>query len=390
MISKISLFSILLVFLTACSGDVTNEVIELNDGDNFSISGTITGAENKVFYVEALSQQGKIDVSKATADESGHFNVTGKIPGLGMYQLRLGEDNERIIPMTLVPNDQVVVNGTYTDFAMTPEVSGTEWATTMTEYMKKYATFHSEQEKLMKEQGKLDETEMTKRFILLKSTVDDFAIAKMKENPSSPFNIVLSSSSTPSMGFENYNKENIEVLKSVADAYSKDYPDSPLTAAISSQAYQIELAYNKFLTDNSGERVAPEIALPNPDGNIIKLSSLKGKYVLIDFWASWCGPCRRESPNLVKVYNEYKDLDFTIYSVSLDKKADAWKKAIEADGLIWPNHVSDLKEWSSPMIQLYGFNSIPHTVLVDKEGNIIATGLRGASLEQKLKELLKK
>ncbi|HIP32259.1 MAG TPA: redoxin domain-containing protein [Crocinitomicaceae bacterium] len=292
--------------------------------------------------------------------------------------------------MTLVPNDQVVVDGTYNDFAMTPEISGTEWASTMTEYMKKYATFHSEQEKLMKEQGKLDEAEMTKRFILLKSTVDDFAIAKMKENPSSPFNIVLSSSSTPSMGFENYEKENIDVLKSVADAYSKEYPDSPLTAAISSQAYQIELAYNQYIANNSGERIAPEIALPNPDGNIIKLSSLKGKYVLIDFWASWCGPCRRESPNLVKVYNEYKDLDFTIYSVSLDKKADAWKKAIETDGLIWPNHVSDLKEWGSPMIQLYGFNSIPHTVLVDKKGNIIATGLRGASLEQKLKELLKK
>ena len=99
--------------------------------------------------------------------------------------------------------------------------------------------------------------------------------------------------------------------------------------------------------------------------------------VLVDFWASWCGPCRKENPNLVKLYQKYKSKGFTILSVSLDDDEAAWKNAIEADGLIWPNHVSDLKGWESPMTQVYGFNSIPYTVIINKEGKINGIGLRG-------------
>lgn len=131
---------------------------------------------------------------------------------------------------------------------------------------------------------------------------------------------------------------------------------------------------------------APDIALPNPDGEIVKLSSLKGKIVLIDFWASWCGPCRRENPNVVKLYQKYKDSGFEIYSVSLDKDKTAWTNAIKNDELTW-THVSDLKFWSSEGAKLYGVSSIPHTVLVDKDGNIIARNLRGSQLDDKLKEI---
>jgi thiol-disulfide isomerase/thioredoxin len=150
------------------------------------------------------------------------------------------------------------------------------------------------------------------------------------------------------------------------------------------------MAYEEFLASNGGGKVAPEIALKSPEGKVIKLSSLRGKYVLIDFWASWCGPCRKENPNVVRLYNKYKNKGFTVYSVSLDKDAAAWKGAIASDGLVWPNHVSDLLHWNSPMPALYGFQGIPYTVLVDKEGKIIATGLRGETLEQKLSELLDK
>ena len=134
---------------------------------------------------------------------------------------------------------------------------------------------------------------------------------------------------------------------------------------------------------------APDFTLSTPEGKPISLSSLKGKVVLIDFWASWCGPCRKENPNLVKLYEKYKDKGFTILSVSLDNDEAAWKKAIEADGLIWPNHVSDLKGWESTMTKVYGFNSIPHTVLVNKEGKINGIGLRGEALEEKIKSILK-
>ena len=134
---------------------------------------------------------------------------------------------------------------------------------------------------------------------------------------------------------------------------------------------------------------APDIVLVSPNGKTVKLSKLKGKMVLIDFWASWCGPCRKENPNVVRLYNQYKAKGFTVFSVSLDQDAEAWKKAIASDGLIWPNHVSDLLGWQTPLVQLYGFEGIPHTVLIDQEGKIIGTGLRGESLEQKLKELFK-
>ena len=154
------------------------------------------------------------------------------------------------------------------------------------------------------------------------------------------------------------------------------------------QVQQIEINYNQYKTLNAGKTEAPEIALKNPDGVEMKLSSLRGKYVLVDFWASWCSPCRHENPNVVRLYNKYKDKGFTIMSVSLDSDIGAWKNAIKEDGLVWPNHVSDLSGWDSSMPNLYGFQSIPHTVLVDKEGKIIEAGLRGESLEQKLKELI--
>ncbi len=136
------------------------------------------------------------------------------------------------------------------------------------------------------------------------------------------------------------------------------------------------------------DQPAPEINLPDVNGKAFQLSSLKGKYVLVDFWASWCAPCRRENPNVVAAYNKYKDKNFTILGVSLDKDKDNWQEAIQADKLTW-THVSDLKQWESSMVSLYHFDGIPFNVLVDPQGKIIASSLRGEELEKKLAEVLK-
>jgi len=134
---------------------------------------------------------------------------------------------------------------------------------------------------------------------------------------------------------------------------------------------------------------APEIALPTPTGERLALSSLRGKYVLLDFWASWCGPCRQENPNVVKTYAKYKDSGFEILGISLDKDKGAWLKAIENDQLVW-KHVSDLQYWNSVAAQAYGVNAIPMTFLVGPDGKIVAKGLRGPSLDKYLAELFKK
>lgn len=132
---------------------------------------------------------------------------------------------------------------------------------------------------------------------------------------------------------------------------------------------------------------APDIVLPDREGTLRRLSDLRGKVVLIDFWASWCRPCRMENPNVVRLYRQYHERGFEVFSVSLDSSREAWLKAIGDDHLDWPNHVSDLRGWSSAGGKLYGISSIPSTVLVDADGNILARNLRGQELENKLKEI---
>ena len=171
-----------------------------------------------------------------------------------------------------------------------------------------------------------------------------------------------------------------ELHAEVIKALHEKYPKQPIVA----ERYKVE---SSPATSTSIGALAPDLAFENPDGKIMKLSDLRGKVVLLDFWAAWCRPCRMENPNVVKVYNKYHEKGFEVYSVSLDKDKASWVKAIEADGLIWPNHVSDLGQWQSKAAKIYGVSSIPATFLIGKDGRIIAKNLRGAALENALKEL---
>ncbi|MFW5658762.1 MAG: redoxin family protein [Bacteroidota bacterium] len=172
----------------------------------------------------------------------------------------------------------------------------------------------------------------------------------------------------------------LDIYVQYAKRFTEEFPDDPFTDKVSGDVKK----YGKTMIGSQ----APEIVQPDPDGNERKLSDVKGKVILLDFWASWCGPCRRENPRVVKLYEQYKEKGFEIFSVSLDKDKAKWLQAIQADKLMWDNHVSDLKGWQNAAAQNYGVSSIPFTLLLDEEGRIIAKNVRGPALDQKLKELL--
>ena len=173
-------------------------------------------------------------------------------------------------------------------------------------------------------------------------------------------------------------EQEFSFLKELADTFQVARPDSRYTQQFVEQV--------NTLSQLAVGMPAPDIALPNPEGDTLRLSSLHGKYVMIDFWAAWCKPCRMENPNVVRLYEQYKDKGFEIYGVSLDRTKDAWVEAIADDKLTW-QHVSDLQYFNSEAAALYSINAIPATVLLDREGKIIAKNLRGEALAAKLAEI---
>lgn len=183
-------------------------------------------------------------------------------------------------------------------------------------------------------------------------------------------------------GVAGFERRNDYAFVNLVENYLQQYPEDKSRFA-QNLTKQMEKARAKMIG-----AIAPDIGLPTPEGDTVRLSDLRGKVVLVDFWASWCGPCRRENPNVVALYNKYKDKGFEILGVSLDRNKQSWINAIQKDGLTWP-HISDLKHWKSAAAQTYGVGSIPFTLLLDKEGRIVAKKLRGPQLEAKVAQLLK-
>ena len=227
-------------------------------------------------------------------------------------------------------------------------------------------------------------------FTRLKQRAHEIAMAFIEENKGSPVGL---------FALDQLNRStSTTVTQEVLTEARKSMPKSAYLAAVeerlqAAKARTLPGGQPQPAAESASAGIAvgtpaPEILMNGLDGKARKLSDLKGKVVLIDFWASWCGPCRRENPNVVRAYQQYKSKGFEVFSVSLDKAKEPWEKAIEQDGLVWPNHVSDLAGWSNVAAAAYGVTAIPATFLIDQEGKVVATNLRGPALANKLNELL--
>ena len=244
--------------------------------------------------------------------------------------------------------------------------------------------------------ARLEGIDSLKNLIIAKGEVMDSARVSMenqfRENATSAGSYLLAyADSTASPAVAMYalgmsqNLVSPEQVKPVMEGLAKRFEKYP---RITKLATDFNLALTRPSQGDLVGKEAPDFELPDVNGKMMSLKSLRGKFVLVDFWASWCKPCRNENPNVVSAYQQFKDKNFTILGVSLDKEKEGWVKAIADDQLTW-SHVSDLKFWDSKVVPLYGIEGIPFNVLLDPEGKVIAKDLRGSELHAKLSEVLK-
>ncbi len=346
-----------------------------------SIYGNIKGGSGKTIFFEELGGKTVTVIDSAVIAENGTFAMKAKPKTEGFYRLRLGLDPQGLT-LALKPTEKVEIKADAATFNVGYEVKGSPNSIALASLLQEMKTVDTKSnalnEMVMGAQGKPG-------FDSIRNAATLTYQQMLKERSSYLKNFAGKNSNNLaglfSLNLMDINEE-FPFMDSIFAVYKSANPESKYLPDFDAYLGQ----YRNKPRTNIGD-MAPEINLPTPDGGTLALSSLRGKLVLIDFWASWCGPCRQENPNVVRVYNRFKDKGFEIYGVSLDKTKEAWLKAVEADKLTW-KHVSDLKFWQSAGAAAYGVQSIPATVLVDKTGKIIAKDLRGAALEAKIAEIL--
>ncbi|MEY4595603.1 MAG: hypothetical protein RLZZ506_15 [Bacteroidota bacterium] len=357
--------------------------------ENLLISGQIQGAGGLQLFLEAPSDRGVISVAQTEINADGSFELPANIPGLGLYNLRISDLKSSTLWLPLQPNNQLTIQCQLNDFGFKPGIKGVKWATNYAKLMLATQTFETQQNELQQNPQKLGQDAIEQAYASARSKYEAFCVKTIEQDLSSPLNIMLSMNLLPTTGFEDWNAAHLKTLEKLSKAFTENYPGQAASQNMQAQYAQIEDAFFAYTQMTNGSMAAPDITLPDPSGRSHSLSALKGKYVLIDFWASWCGPCKSEMPNVIAAYNKYKSKGFTVFSVSLDEDPTKWKEAIQSWGMTWPDHVSDLQGWKSDLPQRFQFDGIPYTVLLNPEGKIIGTNLRGKKLQDKLAQILK-
>jgi thiol-disulfide isomerase/thioredoxin len=361
--------------LTACGEDENSTV------DTTSISGNLSSLqEGTEIYLDYLTPTELFPKDTAIVDKEGNYSFDFKVDVSGYYRLRI--NNQNFVNLILNPGEAPIINGNGTNLMDSYSVEGSKTSQQLKDFniaIKRDYLFQDSLNKYFQANQNDPQAfiEVQRRSIGSENQLKEYYMGIINEDPSTLMSLAAVQQLDAEVYFEQYKK--------VDEALAKTMANTPYYTYF----HQKVESLSKLAP--GGE--APNFTLNDKDGNPMSLSDLKGKVVLVDFWASWCRPCRAENPNVVKAYNKYKSKGFDVMSVSLDgmpqqqnAKGD-WLAAIEKDGLIWKNHVSDLRGWQSAVVPMYGIEGIPFTLLIDKEGKIIAKNLRGNALELKLEEI---
>ncbi len=380
---KITLFALATLAFYSCTDSSKNS-------SGFELKGTLQNSKSETIYLEKLSQTGTTVVDSGNIDDKGEFKLNSYSPTVGFYRLRINSANFAML--VLDSAQKVTITGDARDLGNTFKAEGSPDTKLFLEYN---AMAQNQKRRTDSLENifrtaiitmKLDSIrtdslskELQKPYESMTAQYSETVAKKITENAGSFASIMAIQQLKP----ETY----MDIYKALDKGLQAKYPSNADVKAFHGMVQQTQMMVARTEAIKVGND-APELILPMPNNKELALSSLKGKVVLIDFWASWCAPCRKEMPNVKRSYEKYKGKGFEIYGVSLDKERDAWLEAISKDGLTWPQ-VSDLKFWQSEAVQTYAVQSIPFTVLVSREGKILATDLRGAALDAKLAEILK-